>query len=328
MLSTRLRGNRLAISQACPRFESSATKRRRSYGQKVLLQVLKTKKQKTTLTSAGESPFPDFSHPTPAEAREVFDLLSKAHGAHDPVRKVPEMARSSEEIRSEAPNVIEALVSTILSQSTSGANSSRAKKSLDDTFGRNDFAAIESASYESLVDAIRSGGLANKKAKVIQGILRSIKARHGDYSLQHLAAVEEGKWLTNDEIMEELVSYDGVGPKTASCVLLFCLGRDSFAVDTHVFRLSQVLGWIPARADRILAQAHLDTRIPDELKYGLHILLIRHGRICKGCKKIGSGERCILKTYLKDGNKGSGRPCVHDVAIVKDRDSVLQSEKT
>lgn len=32
--------------------------------------------------------------------------------------------------------------------------------------------------------------------------------------------------------MEELCSFDLVGVKTASCVLLFCLGRDSFAVDT------------------------------------------------------------------------------------------------
>jgi len=30
------------------------------------------------------------------------------------------------------------------------------------------------------------------------------------------------------------MEFDGVGPKTASCVLLFCLRRDSFAVDTHV----------------------------------------------------------------------------------------------
>lgn len=36
----------------------------------------------------------------------------------------------------------------------------------------------------------------------------------------------------------------------ASCVLLFCLARDSFAVDTHVFRLSQQLGWVPAKATR------------------------------------------------------------------------------
>jgi len=96
-----------------------------------------------------------------------------------------------------------------------------------------------------------------------------------------------------------LTSYDGVGPKTASCVLMFCLGRDSFAVDTHVFRLSKVLGWVPSSADRIQTQAHLDKRLPAETKYGLHVLMIQHGRTCKGCKKSGSSAACILKDFLK-----------------------------
>jgi endonuclease-3 len=99
--------------------------------------------------------------------------------------------------------------------------------------------------------------------------------------------------------MKELVSYGGVGPKTASCVLLSCLERDSFAVDTHVYRLSKLLGWVPKTADRVLSQAHLDLRVPDELKYGLHVLLIQHGRTCSGCKKVGKGD-CVLKTYLKE----------------------------
>ncbi|KAI0754044.1 DNA glycosylase [Daedaleopsis nitida] len=101
--------------------------------------------------------------------------------------------------------------------------------------------------------------------------------------------------------MQELVSYDGVGPKTASCVLLFCLGRSSFPVDTHVFRLSRLLGWVPPKADRVTAQAHLDLRISDELKYGLHVLMVGHGRRCKGCKG-GSGGKgdCVLKQWLRE----------------------------
>lgn len=137
--------------------------------------------------------------------------------------------------------------------------------------------------------------MANKKAATIQKLLASVKDRHGDYTLQHLAA----KQVTDDEIMKELVSYDGVGPKTASCVLLFCLGRDSFAVDTHVYRLSKLLGWVPQKADRVLAQAHLDLRIPDELKYSLHVLMVSHGRQCSGCKNQGKGG-CPLKAYLKE----------------------------
>ena len=46
-------------------------------------------------------------------------------------------------------------------------------------------------------------------------------------------------------VFSELVKYKGVGPKTASCVLLFCLKRESFAVDTHIFRITKKIGWIP-----------------------------------------------------------------------------------
>ena len=93
------------------------------------------------------------------------------------------------------------------------------------------------------MNAIRSGGLGNKKAATIQNILHSIRDKHGEYSLQHLAVAESsGRRMSDNEIMKELISYDGLGPKTASCVLLFSLGRDFFAVDTHVFRLSKLGG--------------------------------------------------------------------------------------
>ena len=263
----------------------------------------KAKKLKLQSTFAAESPFPKFNRPTPSEAKEVYELLSKSHSPHNLIRSKPSIASSnSAHTCGSVPNVIDALIGTILSQNTSGINSSRAKAALDDKFGRNNFAAIATASHTDVADSIRSGGLAKKKATTIQNILKSIKERHGEYSLQHLAAVQEDQRMTDDEIMKELLSYDGVGPKTASCVLLFCLGRDSFAVDTHVFRLSKLLGWVPPKADRILTQAHLDLRIPGDLKYGLHVLMIDHGRVCKGCKTAGSREGCILKTYLKERN--------------------------
>lgn len=262
----------------------------------------KAKKLKLQSTYTEESPFPGHGHPTPAEAQEVFDLLSHAHRTHAeaPLRKPPVASGNAAQSCGNVPNVIEALIGTVLSQNTSGHNSTSAKAGLDAAFGRNNFSVIATAPCSEVVSAIRSGGLANKKAVTIQNILKSIKEKHGDYSLQHLAAIDEDTRMNDEAIMQELMSYDGVGPKTASCVLLFCLGRDSFAVDTHVFRLSKVLGWVPAKADRVLTQAHLDLRVPNELKYGLHVLMIQHGRVCKGCKKAGSREDCILKTYLRD----------------------------
>ena len=273
-----------------------------STSESMLLTPHTSKKLKLHSSYTVSSPFPDFTHPTPQEAEDVHALLSMEHPSHAAARSDP---ANSDNFAScgNVPNVIEALISTILSQNTSGKNSSAAKAGLDEAFGRNNFAAVASASREDVVNSIRQGGLANKKAATIQNILNSVKAKYGNYSLQHLTATEEGKRLTDDVIMKELISYDGVGPKTASCVLLFCLGRDSFAVDTHVFRLSKLLGWVPANADRVLAQAHLDLKIPSELKYGLHVLMIQHGRTCAGCKKAGTGKHCALKAHLKRSGK-------------------------
>ena len=61
------------------------------------------------------------------------------------------------------------------------------------------------------------------------------------------------------------------------------LHRDVFPVDTHVHRLTKFLGWVPPNATEVTGFYHLDFRIPDEYKYSLHNLLIRHGRSCKKC---------------------------------------------
>ncbi|KAI0628675.1 DNA glycosylase [Trametes polyzona] len=272
----------------------------------------KAKKLKLLASHAVASPFPDFPHPTPTEAAQVHALLSSTHPDLAARPRVPSESNDSARTCGSVPNVLESLIGTILSQNTSSRNSTAAKRGLDAAFGRNNFAAIAAAKKADVVEAIKTGGLANKKAGVIQKILEEVHRRHGTYSLQHLAGVaasdvkgkskvEEGAQVfSNEEAMEELVSYDGVGPKTASCVLLFCLGRSSFPVDTHVFRLSRLLGWVPQKADRVTAQAHLDLTIPDGLKYGLHVLMVGHGRRCKGCKGSGSKEACVLKTWLRE----------------------------
>ena len=244
------------------------------------------------------SPFPDFAHPTAKESREVIHLLHSEFPHIQAYRNDPATEKFQASPCGGVADVVEALIETILSQNTSAHNSTAAKRNLDAVFGRNNFAAIAQAPYSQVVDAIRTGGLANKKAATIQKLLNAIHQKRGSYSLQHLT----GKEYSDEDVMEELVAYEGVGPKTASCVLMFCLERESFPVDTHVFRLSKLLGWVPAKSNRISAQAHLDVRIPGELKYGLHVLMIAHGRRCSGCKNRSRGA-CSLKTY-RMGNKG------------------------
>ncbi|KAM5543621.1 hypothetical protein V8D89_002872 [Ganoderma adspersum] len=322
----------------------------------------RAKKLKLLASHSISSPFPDFPHPTPAEARQIHVLLASTHpdiaSSYAPPPDADEDGSGSgsrgnaAQTCGQVANVLDSLIGTILSQNTTAKNSTAAKHALDAAFGRHNFRAIAEARKEDVADAIKTGGLANKKAGVIQKILREVYERHGAYSLQHLSRVtpsttssdpsSKGKLkgdgaldgqgqiaamptVTDEEAMQELVSYDGVGPKTASCVLLFCLGRASFPVDTHVFRLSRLLGWVPPRADRVTAQAHLDLTIPDDLKYGLHVLMVGHGRRCKGCKGTGGGKgvECVLKRWLR-GQKGAKGSEEMEATVVKAEEDAVE----
>jgi endonuclease III len=90
--------------------------------------------------------------------------------------------------------------------------------------------------------------------------------------------------MTTDEAMEEITKLPGIGVKTASCVILFCMQRPSFAVDTHVWRHCKWLGWVPEKATRDQTFSHCEVRVPDHLKYSLHQLFLRHGKTCGRCR--------------------------------------------
>lgn len=171
---------------------------------------------------------------------------------------------------------VSTLVATILSQNTSDTNTARAFHSLRSRFPT--WHAVVTAPTHEVIDAIRSGGLANLKAPRIQMALASIHERYGDYDLDALAA------LPVSVARQELVSLHGVGLKTASCVLLFSLGLPAMPVDTHVHRVTTRIGIIDNGTTADAAHAKLESLIGDDANrvYRLHVELIDHGRtICQ-----------------------------------------------
>ena len=169
---------------------------------------------------------------------------------------------------------LDELIATILSQHTSDTNTARAFASLKARFATWD--AVVAAPTEAVADAIRSGGLARVKAPRIQRVLETIHARRGEYGLQflnELPVAEARDWLT---------SLDGVGPKTAACVLLFACHLPALPVDTHVYRVSKRLGLIGPKVGEAVAHRVLEAIVPAGEVYAFHMLLIGHGRaICK-----------------------------------------------
>ena len=166
------------------------------------------------------------------------------------------------------------LIATIISQTTTDTNTARAFANLRAKFPT--WEQVRDAPARAIVRAIQSAGLANTKAPRIQAILKQLARERGALSLDFLRAmpVEEAKAY--------LMQLKGVGPKTASIVLLFTFGMSAFPVDTHIFRVTKRLGWIPPRVSREQAHVILESRVPPELYYPLHLNLIAHGRaVCK-----------------------------------------------
>jgi endonuclease-3 len=169
---------------------------------------------------------------------------------------------------------LEELTLTVLSQHTSDVNAERAFGMLRAAFPS--WEDVVRAPTHSVVDAIRSGGLADTKAPRIQAILREIEDRRGAFDLSYLAG------LSDEEARAELVSLPGVGPKTAAVVLSFALGRDAMPVDTHVHRVTRRLGLVPPKISAERADWILHELVPQGLRTPLHVALIRLGReICK-----------------------------------------------
>lgn len=271
---------------------------------------LQAKKLKQYMQFSNSSPFPDFKHPTPEECKLARKILAGLHGDRQRPKEV--IAPTDRAGCGDSRSVLDALVRTILSQNTSDKNSTRAKLSMDKAYGGSDkWDAIVAGGQPKLQKTIESGGLSQSKSKVIIDILNHAKEKYGEYSLDHLFEA------SNEDAMREMLAFQGVGPKTASCVLLFCLRRESFAVDTHVQRITGLLGWRPKEASREEAHAHLDARVPDEDKYALHILIISHGKNCEECKAGGkSVGKCELrKAFRMEKVKGAAGDDVKDEEI-------------
>jgi endonuclease-3 len=169
---------------------------------------------------------------------------------------------------------LDELIGTILSQNTTDINSGRAHERLRAMYPTGE--EVLDASEQEIYEAIRPAGLGRIKAPRIKNTLREVLKRHGQLDLDFLAG------LPLDEARRWLTSLDGIGPKTAACVLLFGLGRPAFPVDTHVHRVTRRLGLIGPRVSADRAHELLEAALPPEWVYEFHVDLIRHGRrICQ-----------------------------------------------
>ncbi|WP_336329016.1 endonuclease III domain-containing protein [Haloarcula sp. CGMCC 1.2071] len=185
-------------------------------------------------------------------------------------------------------DAFECLVRTILSQNTSDKASQPAHDELMARYGSDggdadgegdadtDLArALADADQPELAETISSAGLYNQKSERIVALAQRICEEYGG----EVGFDEFVRDSDPEAVRSTLLDMNGVGPKTADCVLLFAGGRGGvFPVDTHVHRIARRMGLAPPDADHETVREYLERDVP-AAKCGFgHTAMIQFGR--------------------------------------------------
>src|SRR6266567_5184033 len=207
----------------------------------------------------------DYGYPSPdiaalsAKALEVTQRLTQQFG---------ELPFSDKDPMSQ-------LVDIILSHRTRDEQTAAAWNNLLTRFGS--WEAVRDAPTEQVQEAIANVNWPEVKAPRLQAIMRQITEERGNLNLDFLCELpleEAATWLNR---------FDGVGPKTTACVLLFSCRLAILPVDVHVHRTSIRIGLIGKKVTADAAHALLQALLPQDARsiYNFHKGLLRLGqRIC------------------------------------------------
>ncbi len=139
--------------------------------------------------------------------------------------------------------------------------------------GPKELAAADRAELE---DLIRSTGFFRSKTTSLIGMAQGLLERFGPRPKDFPSS------------MEDLTSLPGVGRKTANVVRSVALGLPGLPVDTHVLRLSRLLG-LTTNKDPVKVEADLGQLLPEQDWGAISLRLILHGRrVC-----IARRPRCL-----------------------------------
>jgi len=206
------------------------------------------------------------------------------------------LARFGKPKRTKRSNLLDSLVETLLSQSTTDHNRDMAFESLKKTFTNWD--EIADAPQESLARAIRSAGLGNQKAGRIRNFLRWLRADREQLCLEFLHQEPD------DFAVQYLIQHKGIGIKTAYVTLMLASNRDLFPIDVHIHRIMIRLGIIAEKTTPEKSHSVLAPLIPKGRAHELHMNMLSFGRtICNARNpKCADCDLRRMCSYYKDKN--------------------------
>jgi endonuclease III len=167
------------------------------------------------------------------------------------------------------------LVAVVLSAQATDVGVNRATRDLFEEVRTPE--AMLALGEEGLKRHIKTIGLFNTKAKNVIALSRALVEEHG------------GEVPRDRDALERL---PGVGRKTANVVLNTAFGEETFAVDTHIFRVANRTGLAPGKTP-LAVERKLDEATPAPWRLGAHHWLILHGRyVCKARRP--ECWRCVI----------------------------------
>lgn len=199
------------------------------------------------------------------------------------------------------------LVEILLSHRTYDAQTDAAYDNLLKHFGS--WEAVRDAPTAEVQEIIANVNFPEVKAPRIQAVLRQITQERDNLNLDFLRDLpieESAQWLNR---------FEGVGPKTTACVLLFSCQRAILPVDVHVHRVSGRLGLIGKKVTADAAHVLLQALLPQNPRaiYNFHKGLLRLGqRVCvyerPHCSKCVLTDLCgYYQTVVQPGKTTRGR---------------------
>ncbi|MBR0553847.1 endonuclease III [Stakelama marina] len=175
----------------------------------------------------------------------------------------------------ESVNDYTLLVAVVLSAQATDAGVNRATKELFQQVDTPE--KMVALGEDGLKDHIKTIGLFNTKAKNVIALSKALIAEH------------DGKVPADRDALQQL---PGVGRKTANVVMNVAFGQETFAVDTHIFRICNRTGLAPGKTPHAV-ELKLDKATPQPFRLHAHHWLILHGRyVCKARKP--ECWRCIV----------------------------------
>ncbi len=172
-------------------------------------------------------------------------------------------------------DAFELLAATILSAQCTDARVNLVTPALFDRYP--DAESLAAADPEDVEELVRSTGFYRSKAANLIGMASGIVERFG-------GEVPSG--------ISDLTSLPGVGRKTANVVRSVALGLPGLPVDTHVLRLTRLLG-ITTDDDPVRVELEVNPMVPAAERGAFSLRLILHGRrVCVARRP--ACDRCVL----------------------------------